>query len=498
METKAFQEVEKQRYDDDEALSDQQYAKVNNASELSGDDIEGAIKLNLRLKKKIVQSSSFNSQTFPMLVSLIVDNLKSSNKAPLDLICVIDHSGSMNGEKIKLVKNAFTYLFKYLGDLDRISIVIFDDKATRLVPLLRTTELNKKRILSAVRNIQGAGGTDINLGMMHAFQTIKQRRYINPVTSIFLLSDGLDDKAQQRVKESLVKFNIPDDVTINTFGFGSDHDPQLMNDIADQRDGNFYVIHQLDTIDETFIDCLGGLFSSIAQSAQIKVKPEQSNALNGVEIIKAYGGAGMWAKLQDTYVTKMTSLISGKQRDYVFEIKLPASVKELQDHEKNIPIASAEVEVLGLNNEIVVKKAELYVTLLNEVEEMKEEEEDDDKEVMNNYYRVKGALVMDEARKLADAKRNDEAKKLLQNFKEELVNSSVKGNELIKNLVKDIDMAIVDVNPKVYQEIGRHNVIANARAQMCQKPNLASHNYYGNAVQSKMVTEVRSMKSAKK
>ena len=287
-----------------------------------------------------------------MLVSLTVDNLKTSNKAPLDLICVIDHSGSMTGEKMQLVKNSFVHLLKYMGDFDRLSIIIFDDQASRLVPLIRTTEINKKKIMSALKSVHGRGGTDINLGMLHAFQVLNQRRCMNPVTSIFLLSDGLDEGAQHRVKSSLNEFGIQDDITLNTFGFGKDHDPQLMNDLADLRDGNFYFIEELDTVDEAFVDCLGGLLSAIGQNVMIQIKPEQSEVLKGVQIVKAYGEAAMWAKEDDSYFTKMSNIISGKQKDFVLELSIPANKRELLDHEKNIKVASAEADIVGLDNNI--------------------------------------------------------------------------------------------------------------------------------------------------
>ena len=484
------------KYDDDEPIvNQQQLAKSTTTGEApSLADLENSIKLNLRLKKTVVRSSSFAEQTFPMLVSLSVDNLKSTTKAPLDLVCVIDHSGSMQGEKMELVKNTFKYLLEYLGDSDRLSIIIFNSCASRLISLVRTTSDNKQKILSALSTVQACGGTNINLGMQHALQILKQRKHSNPVSSIFLLSDGLDGGAQHKVSTSLATAGFEESVTINTFGFGSDHDPQLMNDIAALRDGSFYFVDKLDTIDEAFVDCLGGALSSVAQNVQISISPEQSDVLNGVQIVKAYGEASMWScdDLIQTYTTKLATLITGRQKDFVLELKVPANSKLLQDHEKSIRVATAQAEMTTLNNEKIVKKAELVITLLNEDEEMLEEE--DDKEVMKNFFRVKGALMISEARVLADQGKNDDAKKLLEGFKEQLENSFMKREEFIMNLVKDIDAAIEAVNPVVYASHGKHDMFQNARAQMYQKSNLASANCYQNERQCEMIKEVRSKK----
>ena len=113
---------------------------------------------------------------------------------------------------------------------------------------------------------------------------------------------------------------------------------------------------------------------------------------------------------------------------------------------------------------------------------------------MKNFFRLKGALVMTEARQLADITKYDEAKKKLQSFKEELENSFLKNEEFIKNLIKDIEQAIANVNPVVYQQAGKHEMYENARAQMYQKSNLKSKNSYQNSVQAEMMHSVKAMK----
>jgi hypothetical protein len=52
--------------------------------------------------------------------------------------------------------------------------------------------------------------------------------------------------------------------TISSFGYGNDHDPELMNNISKLKDGKFYFVEKLDKVDEMFIDAIGGLFSVVA------------------------------------------------------------------------------------------------------------------------------------------------------------------------------------------------------------------------------------------
>ena len=50
-----------------------------------------------------------------------------------------------------------------------------------------------------------------------------------------------------------------------TFGFGAEHDGDLLHAVAEAGNGLFYYIDNSDSIPESFGDCLGGLLSVAAQ-----------------------------------------------------------------------------------------------------------------------------------------------------------------------------------------------------------------------------------------
>jgi len=91
----------------------------------------------------------------------------------------------------------------------------------------------------------------------------------------------------------LKSYNFENSFTINTFGFGKDHDAQLMSDISDLRDGNFYYIEKLEMVEDSFVDALGGLFSVIAEKVNIQLNLNNSHEfLKNVQISKTFGE--MW------------------------------------------------------------------------------------------------------------------------------------------------------------------------------------------------------------
>jgi len=93
---------------------------------------------------------SSKTQTIPIMVSLKTkesDEPESAeesktgkmeldaNRAHIDLICVIDNSGSMNGYKLENVRKALRYLLELLGENDRICLITFNHAGFRLCPL---------------------------------------------------------------------------------------------------------------------------------------------------------------------------------------------------------------------------------------------------------------------------------------------------------------------------------------------------------------------------
>ena len=52
---------------------------------------------------------------------------------------MIDHSGSMSGDKMNLVKKSLKHLLKLLQPNDRLCLIEFDDQYYRLTRLMRVT-----------------------------------------------------------------------------------------------------------------------------------------------------------------------------------------------------------------------------------------------------------------------------------------------------------------------------------------------------------------------
>jgi hypothetical protein len=475
-------------YQDDEKI---EVVVNNDGGSNTNLDLNSMVTASLKLSKPF-QKETADKTVLPMLLSIDIAELKkkSKTKASIDLICVLDKSGSMEGDKIRLLIDSFNNIMEFLGENDRMSVIIFESHARRLTPLLKMNDKGKAITLNALKSVSADGGTSIASGLKKALQVIKQRRIANSVTSVLILSDGLDSGATTGCKTLLQDNPDIGTFTMNTFGYGNDHDPQLMSGLAQLRDGSFYFIDKLDTVDEVFVDCLGGLVSVVAKDLKISVKTNNKDEfLPGINFIKAFGVAGFW-KLNsntNTYNAELMQMITGKNYSYVFEVEIPKLV-DPDIPARSFLVGEAELTFKDLIGESYKKTCQCDITFVEE--ESKEVE----RQVLIEYYRVKTAEVTERANSMSSRNDFDGAKKVLQDFKLEMQVSSVSNEQVIKNLIKDLEASIVNVKPEVYHVKGKHELCENYVANMNKKSNFKSNNQYMNSCQDEMVQQCKAMK----
>lgn len=108
----------------------------------------------------------------------------------MDLVLVIDISGSMQGSKLDLVKDTLRFLVQELKEFDRLSLLVFDDRYEVLSHLCPMTENNKTLYLKIIDSIVTRGSTNIKDPLQKSLDMLLNREFINDTSAILLLSDG--------------------------------------------------------------------------------------------------------------------------------------------------------------------------------------------------------------------------------------------------------------------------------------------------------------------
>ena len=128
----------------------------------------------------------------PLVVSVSTGDQKDKIKG-VDLIFVVDTSGSMGGDRITLVKQSLNYVANLMDDTDNMALIRFDNNAYLINGLTQMTPQNKVKIINNINSLRAYGGTNIYAGLEIGLkQIIKDYSNAERICSIVLLSDGQD------------------------------------------------------------------------------------------------------------------------------------------------------------------------------------------------------------------------------------------------------------------------------------------------------------------
>ena len=94
--------------------------------------------------------------------------VKTRKIPPLNLALVIDHSGSMSGDRIENVKKALLAFVGKLRETDVVSIIGFNQEASVL--LAPTKRANLDQIRQVIESISAGGSTNMHAGLILGYQ----------------------------------------------------------------------------------------------------------------------------------------------------------------------------------------------------------------------------------------------------------------------------------------------------------------------------------------
>ncbi|XP_057455206.1 E3 ubiquitin-protein ligase WAV3-like isoform X2 [Lotus japonicus] len=335
-------------FDDDDEVLDQQPSIAHNMNEVDCNIINSMEIKTYPEVSAISKSASYDN--FAVLVHLKApshsqkqlnngrNNTESSepvhkSRAPIDLVTVLDVSGSMAGTKIALLKRAMGFVIQNLSSSDRLSVVAFSSTARRIFPLRQMTETGRQQALQAVNSLDPDSGTNIAEGLKKGVKVFAERKWKNPVGSIMLLSDGQDTYTFSRPRveadyRSLVPSSIHRSncegmhIPVHAFGFGADHDATAMHSISEITGGTFSFIETEDMIQDAFAQCLGGLMSVVVQELQIEVRC--FNPCLQLSSVKAGSYQTRLINNARMACIKVGDLYAEEERDFFITMNVPA------------------------------------------------------------------------------------------------------------------------------------------------------------------------------
>ena len=419
----------------------------------------------------------FNENTpFLLNISSPESNKNREKYNNIDIICVIDTSRSMNGQKIFQVKQSLKILIDLMKEKDRIALITFNEKAKMNFNLLYLTEINKKALKRNIDLLLTEPGTNILSGLeiaVNILKDIKKENQKERISSVILLSDGFDmvNKDIELIEKfkSLTKnFNLS--FTLHTFGYGYKHDAKLMQKLASIRDGAFYYVEYYEKVSEYFACVLGGCFSALSKSSDLSVKLLNENC----KLIKVFGVEYLYKYelLDNSFTTSILQFIRGKEYSYVFEIKIDEEkVKE------NDELLKVEFTYENINNQKTITINEIYKYKLNQLDNIIANEE---------YIRSQTYFILDEAMKLKERGEKEMAREKINKMRDWIKNN-YKGNN--KKLLSDLEKSY-DLFEKNQVIVDKSCVFLRSEIMQNQYKKQGSDMNYINQIQKDLITSV--------
>lgn len=161
------------------------------------------------------------------------------------LVLVIDHSGSMSGDKLDLALEGAAQAFGALNDQDQIGVVQFDEGADWAIKLQKRPPADV--FLRGLQSISEGGGTNLRPGLEMASEALETTDA--KIKHVVLLTDGQAERNYDDVVERLKGGGI----TLSTVGVGEDYDEHLKQ-IAPVTGGRFYEALNFSDIPALFFD----------------------------------------------------------------------------------------------------------------------------------------------------------------------------------------------------------------------------------------------------
>ena len=235
----------------------------------------------------------------------------SAPRSPVALSVVIDHSGSMSGDKMRQADEAVVTLLSRMHDEDWLSVVVYDDSAEVLQPLAPVASL-RESLPARVRAVQADGGTNIPLGLDLGVSTLASAP-AGHVHRVVLLSDGQDGSGEPLASiEQRLSSRASEHLTTSALGIGIDYDDDFMSGVAEAGRGNYAFLERQEMLAPFLTRELEESASTVADGVLARI-----DVPAGMRFVEAHGAAV--AVVGRTLEVPIGSIYAGERRKVVLQ-----------------------------------------------------------------------------------------------------------------------------------------------------------------------------------
>ena len=188
----------------------------------------------------------FDNTLFEEISPVTFDMERQRDQPSLAIMLVIDRSGSMDGLKLEMAKDAAKAVVDMLGPQDSIGVIAFDTVPNTVVRLQQAS--NRARIRADIGRINSGGGTDILPALTEAYIELTTRSA--RLKHVIVLTDGA---APWEGISDITSAMRSEGITVSSVAVGGDAERSLLEMIAELGGGRFYATHDPNNIPQIFV-----------------------------------------------------------------------------------------------------------------------------------------------------------------------------------------------------------------------------------------------------
>ena len=229
-----------------------------------------ANELNLitTLNKPAVPLSS-TQQLIYALVHVKPNEVISRSRMSLNFGFVLDHSGSMRGDKIDRLKEAVALALSKMAPDDRVSVTIFNDSAEVIAKSAPVSD--QRGLVDRIQRLRAGGGTQMARGMSHGLREVYREVKPDRANQLLLLTDGQtygDEDQCLRLAKEAGEHKIP----IQALGLGSDWNENLLDEVGRRSGGDADLVESADEIAPLFSQTVERSQKAVVRNAQMVLR----------------------------------------------------------------------------------------------------------------------------------------------------------------------------------------------------------------------------------
>src|SRR5690625_4801275 len=157
---------------------------------------------------------------------------------------VIDVSGSMQGDRIEVAKNASKSFIQEIKDYEQAELVSFESSPS----LIQDFTNQKQSLIQGVNGLEANGGTNITDALIFEMERLKDQEGHKV---LFIFSDGEDERfSQVESRAQVIDLANRYGISIFAIGFGAGY--ETLSEVANETGGTYIATPNEATIDRGF------------------------------------------------------------------------------------------------------------------------------------------------------------------------------------------------------------------------------------------------------